>query len=568
MRTVDQDPEHIDTICAGDFLNHYLFREFLRGLKLVSQERSKAFRIWLGIEKRKLDMTRIAKRIASWPCWFDYYKKCASFDGLLAKCNQRLSVWLSFLNANTDEIPSDVWATKSVLGEPMHAMGNELRRLLRKGQALPLFVVIDQYEQLPELNRSHGTSLQRAVNSLVKGRDPTVFYKLGARTYDWGKELRIFGAESRIEVQRDYVIIDLTEVLTRKEDPSDWIFPDLVQDIAYKRIAEEGRYPDVTPQAVKNMLGSKPDPEQEALLYFPPEALNAGKLLKGIPNAIRRRIIELTGPDPSALELRLAAAWVMQRLQRNDSESDIFERLDSRPWQQRWWRKERVDVALLQLASLANQRRYYYGWETILSLSGGNIAAFLLLLRDIWDQCAKIGHDPPRAAPLDRQVQTAGAFSASEAWRVRDRNEGIGGRHRYTVVAHIGAAISGALMANVSLSNPGHSGFSLSESALNASPEGEQVREFLENAVSWSILEERRHTSKRPGEGPTRRKWYLHPLLSPAFATPHVRVKEPLYIEDVKRVHDWIFENAKVDLDSRRRRPTGRHKQLSIEDIP
>ncbi len=122
-------------------------------------------------------------------------------------------------------------------------------------ERLPLFVVVDQYKVLPELNPTHGTSLQRLVNTLIKARDPVVFYKIGARTYDWGNELRIWGADSRIEVQRDYVLIDLAEVLMRNEDSKGWLFPEFATDVAYRRLKEVGQYSRVRKDTVKKIFG-------------------------------------------------------------------------------------------------------------------------------------------------------------------------------------------------------------------------------------------------------------------------------------------------------------------------
>src|SRR5205085_9431126 len=104
-----------------------------------------------------------------------------------------------------------------------------------------------------------------------------------------------------------------------------------------------------------------------------------------------------------------------------------------------------------------------------------------------------------------------------------------GGRMRYHILTKLGPAIHEALRSDLCISNPGHSGFSLRETDLAQDADALKVAEFLNNAVSWAIFEERPHTSRNRADRSMRRKWYLHPLLCAAFSIPFIRVKEPLY---------------------------------------
>ncbi len=530
-----QKDQSVDAACAADFINHYLFREFIRALHFLGDNRGKRLKAWLTIDR--LDGNRMAAQMSSWDCWYGYYSGCVTLQDLLDKCEQRLSVWRSFLNANIDTIPEGIWQSKATLGDPLHAIGNLLSSGTLASRRIPLFVIIDQYEVLPELNPSFGTTLQRIVNTLIKARDPVVFYKIGARTYDWGTELRVWGAESRIEIQRDYVLIDLADLLMRNEDKTGWLYPQLAIDVAHKRINVEGHFScskDVVPQ----ILGKR-TPAQEAAMYFPKgNDRRKAKLVRGIPESLKLRIEELCRKSP--LEMRLAGAWVLQQLQRGVSESKITREVAERPWSaKKSWRKERIDIALLQIASVANQRRYYFSWETALYLSGANISVFLLIFAEIWDMASKADIHPLKNYPLDPQLQTDGIFVASDKWRNRDRNEQLGGRKRYEALGRLGSSIHDYLIHDFAISNPGHSGFSLRESDLWSGDEGNEVGSFLQRGVSWAMLEERIHTSKQR-EAATRRKWYLHPVLSPAFAIPFKRAKEPYYTS-VNQVYSWFF---------------------------
>lgn len=547
--------EELDAQCAADYLTHYLFREFLKGLQFLLSRNGRRFRDWAQTPLQKLQYE--IRPMASWDAWYGYYKNCRSLEDLLIKVEKRLTIWRAFLNANIDKIPLDVWDSKASLEDALHAMGNVLRSCAPQEKRLSLFVVIDQYEVLPELNVTHGALLQRIVNSLIKARDPVVSYKIGARTYDWGTELRIWGAESRIEEQRDYAVVNLSTVLVRGEDSAGWLFPDFASDVAFRRMREQG-FDDVSQDQIQLSLGHW-NAKHEAKIYFKKDS-RKWIVLKGISEAAKAAIKSEAGADASPLDLRLAGAWVLQQAKKGIQEDKILVELKTLPWRKESWRKERVGIALLQIASLANQRKRYYGWESLKYLSGSNITAFLMLCGEIWDMATKLGINPLKEE-LTPIVQSDGVFTASRKWATRDRVEHIGGRKRYEVLSRIGPAIREALIGDLALSNPGHSGFSLKESDLSADEKGRAVSKFIEDAVSWAIFEERIHTPKSK-ESATRRKWYLNPLFSPYFGIPHVRVKEPLYVSS-NEVYDWLFGNSKIIFKSPRTRSTSRGQLTS-----
>ncbi len=534
--------ESLEATCAADFLSHYLFREFLIGLEFLFGKEGCHLRNWMSVDKKRIKLSKLVRTMATWDCWFGYYVECDSLKALRNKCEKRLLIWRSFLNTNIDKIPEDIWKSKSTIGDPLHAMGNLLNSIGSGRDRLPLFVVIDQYEELITLNPAFGGALQRMINTLIKARDPVVFYKIGTRTYMWGKELRILESESRIEVQRDYVIINLADVLMRNEDSGGWLFPDFVKDVTYKRV--KCRYKRIRKRnIIKEMLG-KWSPDEEAELYFGENKERRLNVLRRVSEPIREKILSLCGESASTLQLRLAAAWALQKLQKGIMEREILEQLEGHPWNHPWWKKERVEVALLQIASIANQRKLYYGWDTVLYLSGANISAFLLLCSEIWDTATRMDINPLEERPLPPNVQTEGIFDASRKWRNRDRDEHRGGQERYGVLSRLGTGIHNKLITDLAISNPGHSGWSLKETGLYSSEKGQKVAELFHNAVCWAIFEERPHTSKLR-EAVTRRKWYLHPLLSPAFAIPYKRVKEPLYVS-IDDVYNWIYSKEEL----------------------
>jgi hypothetical protein len=556
--------EGLDATCAADYLTHFLFREFLKALQFLRSRDGTKFRNWLQTSREKLDL---GNQIAQWGAWYGYYSDCKSIEDLLERCEKRLYVWGKFLNGNLDMIPDEVWETKAMMESAFHSMGNALRGASTSVKPISLFVMIDQYEVLPELNLAYGGTLQRIVNSLIKARDPVVFYKIGARNYDWGQELRIWGAESRIEVQRDYALVNLSNVLLRSEEAGHWVFPKFAKDVAFKRMKEQGGFTEVKDDQVETILGPY-TPKQEALMYFEKNDSRKISLLEGLSTKVKKRIMQVCGENPSPLELRLAGAWALQKKQRNVPENEIIEELENGAWKNNSsWRKERIGIALLQIASKANARKRYFGWDTVIFLAGSNITAFLMVCAEIWDMAAKNGVNPLNGSAISPIIQSNGVLVASRKWAYRDNKERIGGRKRFEVLSRLGPGIHDELIQDWAISNPGHSGFSLRESDLTENKEGEQVAKFIENAVSWAIFEERVHTPKMR-DGSTRRKWYLNAVLSPAFGIPYIRVKEPFYAT-VEEVYQWIFGNDRIRLRRAKSKTQKSDRQLHLlKELP
>jgi hypothetical protein len=132
------------------------------------------------------------------------------------------------------------------------------------------------------------------------------------------------------------------------------------------------------------------------------------------------------------------------------------------------------------------------------------------------------------------------------------------------VLSRLGPSIHQALVTDFAISNPGFSGFSLRETDLILTKHGREVARFLQNAVSWAIFEERLHTSKQR-EGATRRKYFLHPLLSPAFEIPYSRVKEPYYAS-VEEVYAWIFQGVRAIFKKHHRASKQPQLDLSFDE--
>jgi hypothetical protein len=436
--------------------------------------------------------------------------------------------------------------------DALHLMGENLREL-DSSQRISLFVTIDQYEELIGLNVHHGTDLQRIINSLLRARDPVVFYKMGVRTYDWGREVRVSGSNLKIERQRDFVQVDLDQVLIRTESMGllssqrggerVWLFAQLAEDVALRRIQLEARR-DVSVQEIRNMFGEL-EPHKEASAYLASSRFKDHITRSRLPTKIQDGLIDLVNLTAlDALDLHLAIVWSWQCTKRGVPPEVVVESFATKPWKHSWWRKERIELALMQLASANSQRRRFFGWDTIVSLAGGNISAFLLVFSMLWEHLLKRHTDPLSLPAIPARVQSDAILAASKAWADRDPAEYSGGEYRRIAIGRLGTAIRRSILDDRALSNPGHSGFSLRDEDLFTFPET-VLAKFLADAVKWGVLEVRPHRSKYKTDGP-RHKWYLHPLLAPVLEIPFKRVKEPLYINDLAIVISWFFESGPV----------------------
>src|SRR5207253_7909200 len=84
-----------------------------------------------------------------------------------------------------------------------------------------VFVRIDQHEELFRLEgllKDFGPKYRAVINKALGLRNPNVSYRIGTRGYAWGENLEFFGSTARLERERNYKLIDLDEMLRRREN--------------------------------------------------------------------------------------------------------------------------------------------------------------------------------------------------------------------------------------------------------------------------------------------------------------------------------------------------------------
>lgn len=538
-------------LMMGDLLNYAIVAEMLATIEMLTRSEGGALAKALKarIEPRRLNAfaTWVAKR----DCWFGALRGVGTFDGLVAAVNARILTYRKFINWNADRLPSEITASKTEVGVPIADCRRGLSECEVMDGSVPFMVAIDQYESLlhteydaPSKTDSLGMQFCRVANALLAMRDPTVSYKFGVRPYGWSHEPRVFGTDARLEVGRDYQMVNLDDVLRRKENTRSWTFPDFADDVASRRIAAFHKA--TSQEEYRGWLRKRlevltPDEELEKYCARDPERL----LPRGEEWPREWRALVQEEYRRSKFGAKLAETWITQTLGkagRLPAPPPADTPSTKKPWLRDWWTKERREALKTQIASTCRQRRVYGGWDVLMTLSASNVLVFLSLCREIWDINERSRRDDRSTDDLDEVVSTDVQSQAirvvAETW-LRKQTEFPGGSRRKDFVTRLGIGIRKALLADKGLVYPGHNGFSLVVDEYEAE-DAADVREFLENATDFGALISSPHTTKELDRKP-RRKWYLFPILCPNFEIPAVRTKEPYYAE-LAEVREWLSD--------------------------
>ena len=558
LATCDQENREQWGPVFADLLNYYLINELLKTLHFLQRAGSNvATRIGADVTTARLD--RFATTLANHECWFGGLGRINDFPDLAKGVQQRIAAYRSFVNWNTRRLPTPIYSSKTVIGTPLLVARESMSREGVLPKEVALVVALDQYETLyhtdygrdPDDDCSLGRAFCRVVNSLLALRSPSISYKVGVRHYAWGREVRGFNTDARLEQGRDYHLVDLDEVLRRRENTTSWIFPRFAEDVAERRLHALGRGGGGEDIGwFKRMIGTL-TPAQEIDRYC---RADPGRLMPGRdedwPPQWKRFFSDLyTG---NKYEAKLAEVWVRQNIGRA---KDVFAGAPPSggklPWNKPWWEKERREALLTQIASACAQRRLYHGWDTLLTLSASNILVFISLCREMWDHWERLQEDrSEEEGTMAPDVQSQAVRIVSNNW-LEKQEEFPRGTTRRQFVVRLGVALRKALIADRGLVYPGRTGFSLTEDELDAD---EVVRGFLEDAVDYGALVSFSHTTKER-DGRRRRKWYLSPILCPNFEIPAIRTKEPYYAR-VAEVRKWLA-GGPITVGSRSRRRTG-----------
>ncbi len=543
-RQISDDPQETALFFA-DFVNYTILVDLLATVRKFS-ETSEAGH-GLGISLADGREQAIVSSLADNDVFEGVLSGCSSMQDLTTRMRDRLNGYRRFLHHNA-ELDAVVRRTKTDIGTPL----SETVKILKATGAVPdditVFVHIDQYEELANLSTSETNSpdYRRVINRALARRDPNVSYRIGTRGHAWRDHGHIQGVEAKLEEERDYKFVDLDSMLRRNEDRKTWIFPGFVADVFSRRLGHVGLAPKGSDgkRLLASTLGVGLRPPEKAKRYGGRNPGRSVKVDPEWPEGFKTGLTELAVTDP--LSARLLEAWVLQRLDRaakgqrqatvealSISEIEVMRSKE-------WWNKERIDLALIQIAARCQERPIWCGHEDVMALSGGSILTFLSLCQFIWDAHNQFGTASATATggtPVDPVNQAVAVFKASQYWLKKIGTETGRSGDRLRLIREVGTVLARELYSDRNMSYPGRNGFSLADEELERYP---HVKSLLDEMSDYGTLVAWPHTTKEKDRR-ARTKFYLNPILCPQFKIHFKRLKEPLYV-DPRTVETWMSE--------------------------
>lgn len=528
----------------GDFFNYWVLSDLLRNLRKVA-ERPDVFGEIVHLSHGE----KFADCLERQDCWFGQMSGCTSLEEVEKRINARIELYRRWvmMNNHGGGVPEEIATTKTAIGEPIARTVECLKRSGVLEEEVRVFIRVDQLEELHQDTTQHQQLLRagfrQMLNRAFSFRDQRLHYRIGTRRYGWNRPERlvVHGSGARLEARRDYLFIDLSEELERKERRSGWTFPDFAADAFRRRIKHDlqlDALPDL--DLLKNIFGRQPKPVERAERFAKeaksPEQIDRILRLTATENWTAEwktwlRTLAVTNP----LDAVLAAAWGRQTGGAKRANRESSPPVDDEAWKKKWWIKERLPQAVLQLVARRAQRLLWWGYDDMIMLSGGgNIMVFLHLCHAVWDRFLKEEALKPEEDRLDllngksipTDTQAVAIQTASREWHEK-LGEQPGGDLRRRFIDHLGRRFREQLRDDVKMSYPGANGFSVRKDELDAR-EHRALWRFLCDAVGYGDLVATDHTTKNK-RGEARIKFYLNPVLSPVFQIPAVHTKEPLY---------------------------------------
>ena len=537
-RITTNDDAQLLSLFFGDFFNYWIVDDLLKSIETYASELNGEIAAQLRLRTSQNDLDKLAHELQVQPVWLGYLDGCDSFAGLRKRVQERIQFYFRFFQF-VSPLSSEVQSTRTAIGEAISVTAEILSRARIVPDDVHIFVRIDQYEELAKIEAqfNKGQVYRSIIHKLLAQRNPHVSYRIGTRSYGFREdELEVFGTTAKLERDRNYKIIDLDMLLRRHENSKTWLFPKFAEDVFKKRMRFAGFEVPDDASALEHVFQKGEAPEEKAKKYCVKSPKRAVKFEPDWPAKWNDFLENLANRSP--LSARLAEAWARQKGKR-DVVQDIPE--SPYPWDgkgtRQYWRKERVEAALMQIASRCSQRMIWCGKDDIIGLSGGNVLVFVGICQSVWSvwlRTVREGRQDTRLPEIDPGIQAVGIHEASTHW-FEKLSEETNGNRRKRFVSYVGTYLQRKLLSDFALSYPGANGFSLEIEELNSDS---RVRQFLDDAVDYGALFDSPHTTKEKNRRP-RRKWYLNPILCPHFRLPHVRTKEPLYV-NVEQVHYWI----------------------------
>jgi len=539
----------------SDFFNYLVVEDLIKSVETIGQHPD----VFDSMVKLS-NIAQFAKTVAVQDCWFGTLAGVQTIEELKNRIADRIGFYRRWVNGNLPEgEPNEaVRKSKTNIGEPIARTADCLRSSGVIDVEVPVLIRVDQIEEMhrafTERQRTLLLAFRKMLNRVFAARDARVHYRAGSRRYGWSNPefMGIWGSEALLENRRDYHLIDMDNELFALGEIKNSVFERFAVDAFQKRVAYYFRGElDVTklrPQLAKSVFGKYPVAAQRLEQLNPKVDANQIDRALDLDAAgdggtwsqewrLFLRNLYSTGPE-GMLDAALAAAWGRQtggaHSTRQHRESPPP---DDAPWKNRkWWRKERLDQAVLQLTTRCQQRFMWWGFDDIRSLSGGNITVFLHICHRVWDGFLKNESSLPvdkrtellSGEMIDKHIQSTGILFASNEW-FKKLPEEPGGNARQSFVEQLGTRLNADMLNDLRMAYPGGNGISFPLAKFMSSDEEiTLLRNFILEAVGYGAVFETEHSSKSK-KGGRRIKFYLNPILCPRFQIPEARTKEPYY---------------------------------------
>ncbi|MDT8446981.1 MAG: hypothetical protein RRB13_08855 [bacterium] len=561
----ESPPRDIELLAQyfGDFMNFWIVYDIITTVEKYYSADNQQLLEEIGLSANAQCLSAFSRLLSAHPCWLASIKKTDSLLDLKSALESHIKKYRKFLNDPFSEL-DEFEGALTTIGIPIAAAADCLKQSKVISNDVNVLVRIDQYETLGTMNilgHKLGDLCQEVVHKALATRDTKVSYRVGARQYAWPKKPKIFKSEGNLEHKREYSIVSIDEIVRRSENSKSWIFPKLAEDIAHRRLRLNGLQ-DPCKGLLAKIFASTPRAGEKAKKIIKDKSKRPGiiKFDQNWPDKWSHFLFDLAQED--ILAAKFADAWVRQKSGKAKKQ-EVLEKIPYQkpyPWDARYWQKERVNQALVQIASRHKQRPLWYGKEDVLGVSGGCILTFILLCKHIWDrwlQLNRLREASELEFPIPSNIQNLGILSASEESLAR-LPEGQNATMRQQFIKFLGNRYYQHLTNDSSMSNPGHTGFSIYPEDLAGE---DRIRRFLEHAVDCGDLYSAEHACKRI-KGRKRLKYYLAPIFCPSFKIPYQRTKEPEYIR-IGELDAWLeAASNNILYDNERTNPN----QLSFFD--
>ena len=560
--------DHNETaLFFADFVNYTILLDLLTSVRTLGSSADVARE--LGIELADERTRAFAAALAANDVFHGSLVDCATLDDVEARIKLRLNAYRRFLHHNDQELAGGIHDTKTDIGTPLKVAVELLKANRVVGHDVTFFIHFDQYEELANISATEENSpdYRRVINRTLARRDPTVSYRIGTRGHAWRNHGFILGTDAKLEEERDYKFVDLDAMLRRNENRQTWIFPGFVADVFARRLVHVGLADKSTggKKLLEAMLGPGMAPVDKARRYGGRNPKRSVKTDDNWPDVFKTDLLALAEHDP--LSARLLEAWALQTIDRESTRTRrpptntlAIGLLDAMR-QREWWVKERLELALTQIAARCQERPIWCGSSEVVDLSGGSILTFLSLCQFIWDTHNQLGTARAHENTLlriDDVTQAVGVFKASDYWLKKIAAETGRSGDRFRFVRQVGTTLARNLYADRQMSYPGHNGFSLADEELERCP---HVKSLLDEMSDYGTITARPHTTKEKDRR-SRTKFYLNPILCPQFKMHYKIVKEPVYLTP-QTIEDWM-NDARLSLPETYRRTADRKEAQTL----